>query len=503
MGITNFTLKSPRLTELESLSHSVDVMSASLTLSLLYRYASQAAQIGNGTIVEIGAFQGGSTIALAMGAQDAGGGKVTSIDPHRPATGVYGGSFSHEDHRIYLDNLERYGVSSWVKHLCTDSSAAAKGWSDPIDLLWIDGDHSYKGVASDITLWAPFVKDQGIVIFDDVESGGEVEAAIRDHMPFSRFRLVEQLDRVLVLRKDSRPRTLFLCGGMQSSGSTLASWCFLQRQDLDGVFDMENSQIHQDFTRVKTDPVWVKMTIGSFRLTELVSLYEAQGWIVKPLLVRRDLSLVYRSLRDKPYGFDGATGDEPPIFIRIQRYLADLDAAHANRWPILRYEDLIRNPREELHRICDLLGLIWDEAMVTWPKSEASIAYIANGNPTFHITKQGSADLLTTVSKYQQPDIQAKESHSPGFLGAMVAAIDGSPDPSVQGPDGLPPAIMILPPVRFWGSRRQVLDRELKRLSGVLRSVEYEHKRILHHFFFGRLLKLWNRFINHSFPARD
>lgn len=481
-------------------------MSSDPTLSLLQRYAAHSAKIWNGTIVEIGAFQGGSTIALAMGIKEAGRGQVTSIDPHLPATGIYGGNFSHEDHRIYLDNLERFSVSSWVTHLCTDSSTAAKGWTSPIDLLWVDGDHSYKGVASDITLWIPFVRDQGIVIFDDVEPGSEVEAAIRDHLPFSHFRLVEQLDRVVVLRKESQPRTLYLCGGMQSSGSTLVSWCFLQRHDLDGVFDMENALIQQDFSRVMTDPVWLKITIGSFRLTELASLYKAQGWLVKPLLVQRDLPSVYQSLHDKPYGFDGATGDEPPVFIRIQRYLADLDAARANSWPILRYENLIRNPKEELQRVCDLLGLAWDEAMVAWPKSEASIAYMANGNPTFHNTNQGSADLLTTVAKYQGREVQPKEPHTQNFLETMVEAIDPSTSSSVNAHDGLASTTMMLPPVSFWGTRRQRLENELDLLKKEivrLRATEHEHQRILQHIVFGRLLKFWKRFINNSFPSQD
>lgn len=484
---------------LESLGNSVDAMTSGPILSLLQRYAADSARMGNGTIVEIGAYQGGSTIALAMGIQEAGRGKVTSIDPHLPATGVYGGKFSQEDHRIYLDNLEHFGVAPWVSHLCTDSNNAAKDWTSPIDLLWVDGDHSYEGVASDITRWVPLVRDQGVVIFDDVEPGSEVEAAIRDHLSFSRFRLVEQLDRVAVFRKEHPPRTLYLCGGMQSSGSTLVSWCFLQRHDLDGIYDMENALIQQDFSRIMTNPVWLKMTIGSFCLAELVALYEAQGWVVRPLLVQRDLSSVYRSLLGKSYGFDGATGDEPPIFIRIQRYLADLDTARAKGWPILRYEDLICNPKGELQRICGLLDLAWDEAMVTWPKNEASIAYMANGNPTFHLTKQGSADLLTTIAKYQQRERPLKDSPPPNFLEAMVEAIDRSSGSSIPTPRSAALSPVILPPVRFRGTRRQLLEKEFDRL----RRIEQEHQRILGHMVFGRLLRIWKRFINKSFPARE
>ena len=37
-----------------------------------------------------------------------------------------------------------------------------------------------------------------------------------------------------------RTNVLYLCGGLQSSGSTLVSWCFLQRPDMDGVLDADS-----------------------------------------------------------------------------------------------------------------------------------------------------------------------------------------------------------------------------------------------------------------------
>ena len=35
-------------------------------------------------------------------------------------------------------------------------------------------------------------------------------------------------------------KTLILCGGLQSGGTTLVSYCFLQRADTDGVLDADN-----------------------------------------------------------------------------------------------------------------------------------------------------------------------------------------------------------------------------------------------------------------------
>jgi predicted O-methyltransferase YrrM len=38
----------------------------------------------------------------------------------------------------------------------------------PLDLLFIDGDHTYNGVKQDFEMYSPFVKSGGIVAFHDI-----------------------------------------------------------------------------------------------------------------------------------------------------------------------------------------------------------------------------------------------------------------------------------------------------------------------------------------------
>ena len=38
----------------------------------------------------------------------------------------------------------------------------------PIDILWIDGDHSYEGVAADMKMYGPLVRSGGLVAFHDI-----------------------------------------------------------------------------------------------------------------------------------------------------------------------------------------------------------------------------------------------------------------------------------------------------------------------------------------------
>jgi hypothetical protein len=41
-------------------------------------------------------------------------------------------------------------------------------WNRSIDILHIDGYHSYDAVLKDFTNWSPFVKEDGIIIFHDI-----------------------------------------------------------------------------------------------------------------------------------------------------------------------------------------------------------------------------------------------------------------------------------------------------------------------------------------------
>lgn len=467
-------------------------MSSAGLLERLYLLAREAAGRG-GTVVEIGAWRGASTVALALGLRDAGRGCVCSIDPHAEFTGVLGGRFSEADHAAFLKNIEQHDVAGWVDHRCMTSAAAAKDWQGRIDLLWIDGDHRYDGIANDIRLWVPHLADDGWLVLDDHTPGSDVEVAVRDHLPFAHFQPVERIGKTLILRK-TMARTLFLCAGMQSSGSTLVSMCFLQRGDMDGVYDLDNPVIQQDFSRVFTADVWVKMTIGSFRLAEVVALYEAQGWNVRALLVQRETADILASLTGKWYGNDGSTGDDPPLFIRLLRYRDDLRDAAAAGWPVLRYEDFVVAPEQELQRVCTALELPWDPAMMTWPRGVDSFAYPSLGSESLRKTLESGVGLFDVIARYR--DIA--EHRSPAD--PVGVALAGELLRCVEGGEGA------LPPSRYYGTRRDRLERQIEQLHREMRrrdvAVSYI-ERLLRHAVLGRVIRLWARFVNPSLWRHD
>jgi hypothetical protein len=66
------------------------------------------------------------------------------------------------------ENLAPYGQWSW---LFADSKRAMRRWRRPIDILYLDGMHEAPQVMQDFALAFPYMREGGLVIFDDFEIG--------------------------------------------------------------------------------------------------------------------------------------------------------------------------------------------------------------------------------------------------------------------------------------------------------------------------------------------
>ena len=181
------------------------------------------------------------------------------------------------------------------------------------------------------------------------------------------------------MREKALAQRMILCSGLQNGGTTLVSWCFLQRGDTNGTLDMPHDVIQTDFERVNEPIIWVKVTIASFRWLEICEVYRDLGWDPEPLLVVRDVRTTYSSLMNKAHGVNGTTAEMPPLRTRFRRFLQDWELFQANGWPIVKYEDLVNQERSTLQDLCGLMTIPWDEAMLTWPKPLEDIAYVAPG----------------------------------------------------------------------------------------------------------------------------
>jgi hypothetical protein len=196
-------------------------------------------------------------------------------------------------------------------------------------------------------------------------------------------------------------KTLVLCAGLQSGGTTLVSYCFLQRGDTDGVLDADNDLLPAIDPQLARPVAWYKTTISCFRLSEIAQHYRDASWDVRPLLVLRDLRAVWASLTKKEYGRNGITAEDPPLRLRLRRFVTDWRTTATSGGAMFRYEDFVAAPVATLQRACQQLSLPWDDSMIAWQKPAERIAHHGNGNESFWATR--GEGLLQSLARYKRP----------------------------------------------------------------------------------------------------
>lgn len=122
-----------------------------------------------GEILEIGSFKGRSTVILAKAATLVGKQKIVSVDPltspSSTCPSLQGKASGKED---FEKNLRDNAVSNFVEFHQKLSTELANEWNRPINLLWIDGDHTYFGAKSDFDAFSPFLVDKAFIAMHDV-----------------------------------------------------------------------------------------------------------------------------------------------------------------------------------------------------------------------------------------------------------------------------------------------------------------------------------------------
>ena len=115
--------------------------------------------------VEIGSARGKSACAVGLALLRNGRGKLYAIDPHCQTQ--WNDANSTDSFAIMSEHLRKAGLTEYVEIVRKTSGEAAKGWKREIDLIFIDGDHSYAGVKADWELFLPHLKEFGVVVFHD------------------------------------------------------------------------------------------------------------------------------------------------------------------------------------------------------------------------------------------------------------------------------------------------------------------------------------------------
>lgn len=126
-----------------------------------------------GTIVEIGSFLGKSSNYLTEAISTSG--HLYCVDTWQNDA-MPGGK--QDNFEQFLNNMK--ACEGKFTPLRGDSSKTVLTWKQQIDLLWIDGDHSYEGCASDIKNWFPFLKKSGWICLHDYRNPCGVEQAANE-----------------------------------------------------------------------------------------------------------------------------------------------------------------------------------------------------------------------------------------------------------------------------------------------------------------------------------
>lgn len=176
-----------------------------MTLSeklLLYKFVRRLAL--SSIIVEIGSYLGASSNFLAAGAIERGS-VVYCVDTW------YNDVMSErrrDTFNEFMTNTKRF--NSVIIPLRGWSKEVAKNFNKKIDLLFIDGDHSYKGAKEDVESWFPWLKNESIVVFHDVGWANGVKKVIAEYIKPLAIREVVLPNMYVAFIDKSRSKVIFL-----------------------------------------------------------------------------------------------------------------------------------------------------------------------------------------------------------------------------------------------------------------------------------------------------
>lgn len=131
---------------------------------------------GKGVIVEIGSWKGKSTIFIGKGSESGGKIKVYAIDPHIDGT--------YDEFKRNIKNAE---LNDIVIPVVKTSEEATKDFTEPVEFIFIDGDHEYENVKQDFELWFHKLIDGGIIAFHDSLAWPGPRKVVKKYIYKSRY----------------------------------------------------------------------------------------------------------------------------------------------------------------------------------------------------------------------------------------------------------------------------------------------------------------------------
>lgn len=181
----------------------------------LYALAERFGRLG--PIVEVGSYCGKSSVYLGAGAQAAGS-VVVCVDHHRGSEEHQPGEEYHDPELFdatagkmdTLHALRRTLNVAKLEDVCvpmvTRSATAAKVWSTPLGMVFIDGGHSFEAAQADYDGWHDKITIGGVLaihdLFPDPNEGGQAPITIyRQALESGLFQALETTKTLGVLQR--------------------------------------------------------------------------------------------------------------------------------------------------------------------------------------------------------------------------------------------------------------------------------------------------------------
>ncbi len=161
-------------------------------------------------VVEIGVYEGSSAVVLCAALPPQA--ELHLIDPFIDEHGTslnFGWRANPTATRLAVRRAARAGGPSVRWHVARSQDVGRSWGAGPVDLLFIDGDHSYEGCREDWDVWHPHIRVGGMIAFHDArgprcsEGPLRVVAELFHERPPWEWRIVEEVDRIVVVRRDA------------------------------------------------------------------------------------------------------------------------------------------------------------------------------------------------------------------------------------------------------------------------------------------------------------
>jgi hypothetical protein len=118
-------------------------------------------------IVELGSLNGFSTFAMGLALRDLQrDGRIYAVDTWMGDK--HSGLYEEEVYQSFLENRHKLSLDNTVFPLRMTFAEASKQITSPIDLLHVDGLHTFKAVTSDFNAFRHLLAPDAIVLFHDV-----------------------------------------------------------------------------------------------------------------------------------------------------------------------------------------------------------------------------------------------------------------------------------------------------------------------------------------------